>query len=121
MTYDTSRRTAEACITEKLLKMEEECKEGFKNLGSGYFKCKVEKRKAAMSECDQFGPIQKALQLVFGANTSPGFICGVKDAVVYDRIPMPGSCCLDAPYELDGDSWGQPVSSDYTAPHPLFV
>lgn len=40
----------------------------------------------------------------------PGFICGIKkEAVVAGGKPLPGSCCLDAPYELDVVNWGPAV------------
>ena len=59
---------------------------------------------------DFFEPIGKGLELVFGEKPSPGFICGIKDAMLEDDKPFPGSCCLDAPFELDGDNWGHAVS-----------
>ena len=60
-----------------------------------------------------YEPIDQSLQLVFGSNPSPGFICGVKDAVkAYtknDGKALPGYCCLDAPYELGNEHWGYKV------------
>jgi hypothetical protein len=50
-------------------------------------------------------PIGKSLELVFGDRPSPGFICGIREAVVAGGKPLPGSCCLDTPYELDGVNW----------------
>ena len=58
-----------------------------------------EKLYEAHKEClaDEFnGPIGHSLELVFGLDASPGFICGVKDAVVNDNKQLPGFCCLDA-------------------------
>ena len=72
-----------------------------------------EKYITSIREClgDNFyQPISTSLELVFGAKTSPGFICGVKEAVVYHMKKLPGWCCLDAPYELEGSAWGQKVS-----------
>ena len=54
----------------------------------------------------QFG---RSLELVFGVKASPGFICGVKDAVIGKGKTLPGYCCLDAPYQLDGSAWGHEV------------
>jgi hypothetical protein len=53
--------------------------------------------------------VTTALELVFGDKPSIGFICGIKEAVVNDNEAMPGYCCLDAPYQLDGDQWGREV------------
>lgn len=53
-----------------------------------------------------FEPISKGLELVFGGKPSVGFICGVRDAIVDDGKQIPGTCCLDAPFQLDGDNWG---------------
>ena len=38
-------------------------------------------------------PLGHALELVFGVKTSPGFICGVKEAVKNGK-QLPGRCCL---------------------------
>jgi len=56
-----------------------------------------------------FDAISTGLKLVFGENASPGHICGIKDAIKEDKRPVPGTCCLDAPFELDGDNWGHKV------------
>lgn len=53
-----------------------------------------------------FGAMREGLELVFGDRTSTGFICGMKEVIVNDEKEMPGTCCLDAPYELSGDDWG---------------
>ena len=71
-----------------------------------------EKLYEAHKEClaDEFnGPIGNSLELVFGLDASPGFICGVKDAVVNDNKELPGFCCLDAPFQLPDDYWGHEV------------
>ena len=71
-----------------------------------------EKLYEAHKEClaDEFnGPIGHSLELVFGLDASPGFICGVKDAVVNDNKQLPGFCCLDAPFQLADDYWGHEV------------
>ena len=39
-------------------------------------------------------PLGHALELVFGEKTSPGFICGVKEAVKTHGKRLPGICCL---------------------------
>ncbi|CAB9521592.1 expressed unknown protein [Seminavis robusta] len=117
MSYEKVRRTADSCINTQLAELHEDClKESNKKQNSKYYECKVEKREKAIKECDRFGPVQTALDLVFGSQTSPGFICGIKDAIVNDGVPMPGSCCLDAPYELDGDLWGQPYDCESNTP-----
>ena len=41
-----------------------------------------------------YGPIEYGFELVFGANTSPGFVCGVKEAVADHGETLPGYCCL---------------------------
>ena len=112
--FETAKRTAESCIEEELKNLHNDClKKADGQQNSEYYECRVEKRQDAIRDCDQFAPLQTALELVFGSHTSPGFICGIKDAVVNDGVPMPGTCCLDAPYELDGKNWGQPVSEPY--------
>jgi hypothetical protein len=55
--------------------------------------------------------IQRGLELVFGDRPSPGFICGVKEAVL-GGASLPGYCCLDAPYQRQGDNWGYAVSDE---------
>ena len=67
----------------------------------------------AYKEClaDHFNePIGRSLELVFVFSASPGYICGIKEAVVDDGKPLPGYCCLDAPFQLDGEYWGHQVS-----------
>jgi len=59
--------------------------------------------------------IDAALELAFGVEPSPGFICGTKEAIVERNHSMLGRCCLDAPHELEGDAWGHPVSVDMVA------
>jgi hypothetical protein len=63
-------------------------------------------------ECiaDVFEVVGTGLEFVFGDHPSPGFICGIKDAIVTEGLTIPGSCCLDAPFQLDGDDWGRQVS-----------
>jgi len=51
-------------------------------------------------------PIRHGLELVFGANASPGYVCGTADALKKPDTNLPGRCCLDGPYELDGSNWG---------------
>ena len=65
-----------------------------------------------VAECisDFFGALQHGLELVFGPGVSTGFICGIKNAVKEKGKSLPGSCCLDAPFQLTDDSWGSPVS-----------
>ena len=72
----------------------------------------AEKLYEAHKEClaDEFnGPIGHSLELVFGVDASPGFICGVKDAVVNNNKELPGFCCLDAPFQLPDAYWGHEV------------
>ena len=110
--------TADSCMADKVSEISSECLEKTNNVANPeYYKCKVEARQNAIEDCDRFGPIQKALELVFGEKTSPGFICGIKEAVVNEGVAMPGTCCLDAPYELDGDHWGQRKSTLNSALH----
>ncbi|CAB9525265.1 TECPR [Seminavis robusta] len=63
-----------------------------------------------------FDQIGAGLELVFGEKPSPGFICGMKGAIISQESIMPGYCCLDAPYELQGDAWGHPYDCS-TATH----
>ena len=70
----------------------------------------------AYNECLQeklYKPIDTSLELVFGSKPSIGFICGIKDAVRQysknDGKALPGHCCLDAPFQLDGQHWGYEV------------
>ncbi|CAB9501422.1 activity domain protein [Seminavis robusta] len=61
-------------------------------------------------ECisNSFSLFDDALSLVFGGKPSPGFICGIREAVVDQNKPFPGKCCLDAPFQLESDDWGHP-------------
>ena len=61
-----------------------------------------------------FVPIRNSIELVFGDQVSPGYICGVKEAVKVGGEKIPGTCCLDAPYQLDGDDWGFKVNQVIT-------
>ena len=91
ISYGKVRRTADSCINDELADMHEDCFDKSKGKqDSKYFECRVTKRKDAIKACNRFGPIQTALELVFGTQTSPGFICGIKDAIVNDGVPMPG-------------------------------
>ena len=91
-TYENTWQSAEACINAKLKNVHKKCADDTnQQLNSDYFQCRVEKRKEAIKDCDWFEPIQTSLELIFGTQTSPGFICGVADSVVNDRTPMPGS------------------------------
>ena len=57
----------------------------------------IEKQEEIVEKClkDTFyGPIEYGFELVFGANTSPGFVCGVKEAVIEHSEKLPGFCCL---------------------------
>ena len=56
-----------------------------------------------------FEKITEGLKLVLGENPSVGFICGVKTAIVEHGMSRPGTCCLDAPYELGFTDWGLEV------------
>jgi hypothetical protein len=55
---------------------------------------------------------QDGLDLMFGDSTSSGYVCGMKQAVLQGK-PLPGSCCLDAPYQLAGPDWGYAVSNGW--------
>ena len=41
-----------------------------------------------------YGQIEYGFELVFGAMTSPGFVCGVKEAIKHHGKKLPGFCCL---------------------------
>jgi hypothetical protein len=62
---------------------------------------------------DYYNVITTGFELVFGNKPSVGFICGVKEAVVKDKKKLPGYCCLDAPYQLNNQDWGNAVSLDF--------
>jgi len=59
-----------------------------------------------------FGPMRESIELVFSDQVSPGHICGVKEAVKNSGQKIPGTCCLDAPYQLEGNDWGFKAWSD---------
>jgi hypothetical protein len=70
-------------------------------------KCKDEKKAA------YYDAITRGFDLVFGQRTSIGFICGIKERALVKtdgESPLPGYCCLDAPYQLDILNWGSAVS-----------
>jgi hypothetical protein len=82
-----------------------------------YWRCLMEEIGEAQVECygDALDVISQSLENVFGAKTSTGFICGIKEVIVEEggggADRMPGTCCLDAPYQLDGEKWGRSVSA----------
>ncbi|CAB9523634.1 expressed unknown protein [Seminavis robusta] len=115
--YATAKEGVDACLKTEVAKIDAACK-GSDWKGAEYYKCVVKKTLEAHNKCDIFAPMQKGIELVFGAKTSPGFICGITQAIVDDGVSMPGSCCLDAPYELEGDSWGQPYSCSAKCKNP---
>ncbi|CAB9498733.1 expressed unknown protein [Seminavis robusta] len=119
MTYTNVQQKAQSCITEKLANLHAECYDKAGNQQNAkYYECRVKKQEEATNECDRFGPIQIGLELVFGTNTAPGFICGIKDAVVTHGALMPGTCCLDAPYERPGNEWGHPFQCGKVCGNP---
>ena len=65
-----------------------------------------------------YGQLEYGIQLVFGAQTSPGFVCGILESVKHQNKTLPGSCCLDAPYELSGDQWGHAYDCKSTCQRP---
>lgn len=68
-------------------------------------------RKCQLEESDAYyNAITRGVELVFGDKPSVGFICSIKEAVIKDGKSLPGSCCLDAPFQLDGSNWGNAVS-----------
>ncbi|CAB9517870.1 expressed unknown protein [Seminavis robusta] len=70
-----------------------------------------------------FSLFDDGLSLVFGGKPSPGYICGIKEAVVNQNKPMPGRCCLDAPFQLQDNDWGHAYdcSIECTRFGPLFA
>jgi hypothetical protein len=109
------------------------CKEylGKKNTfrTSNFFPCLSEEDPEEGAECKKrcqleryegyYDAITKGLARVFGAKTSVGFICGIKEGVVEDGNKLPGYCCLDAPYQLDNNYWGSEVSLKLENVRPL--
>ena len=97
----------------------------YNELKANYDTCKAEansdsdldqdEKYEAHKEClaDNFnGPIGMSLELVFGDDASPGYICGIKDAVKNDNKKLPGFCCLDAPFQLSDNYWGHEVRQE---------
>jgi len=71
-------------------------------------------------------PIDDGMKLVFGSHPSPGFVCGTRDAILNKNKDMPGKCCLDAPFQLEGKSWGHKatcndVKNDCKTDAPFFA
>ena len=89
-TYIQAIRTGDSCFKSKIAKLHEDClKDSNGKQDSKYYECRVGKRQQSLKECDMFGPLQMGLELVFGDKTSPGFVCGITDAIVNDGVPMP--------------------------------
>ena len=57
--------------------------------------------------------ISHGLELVFGADTSLGYICGMAEHVKKNSGSLPGTCCIDTPYQAEDDNWGFEVSTSY--------
>lgn len=113
--YNDFKSQADICEQgAELEKHIEDCQEELGGAsGLLYDQCLIEKRAESILDCfgdELHDKIQTSLELVFGANSSPGFLCGIKEYVVKSSGTLPGSCCLDAPYELEDDDWGRPVS-----------
>jgi hypothetical protein len=60
---------------------------------------------------DYIDELQHGLGLVFGEKMNGNFICSIKTAIVDGEKSTPGTCCLDAPYQLNENYWGHRVSS----------
>jgi hypothetical protein len=60
---------------------------------------------------DHIDTLQHGIGLIFGEQMNFNFICSLKTAIVDGTKSSPGTCCLDAPYQLNEAYWGQPVSS----------
>ncbi|CAB9517861.1 Apolipoprotein(a) [Seminavis robusta] len=67
---------------------------------------------------EHFHQVQLGFGFVFGEKQSTGFVCGIKDAVLNHDKSMPGHCCLDAPYENEGDDWGRKFDCKHECKHP---
>ncbi|CAB9512779.1 expressed unknown protein [Seminavis robusta] len=65
-----------------------------------------------------FEPMTRGFELTFGERPSPGFICGIKDAIVKDGKSIPGKCCLDAPWQGKLDQWGQAYDCSFECQNP---
>ncbi|CAB9527659.1 expressed unknown protein [Seminavis robusta] len=63
--------------------------------------------------------VQEGFAMVFGEKVSVGFVCGIKEVVV-EKGPekFPGTCCLDTPYDGNGDNWGREHSCSAECKHP---
>jgi hypothetical protein len=68
-----------------------------------------------------YNNITRGFDLVFGERASVGFLCGVKEKALvktYGKTPLPGYCCLDAPYQLNNSNWGSAVSLEHDSSRP---
>ena len=64
---------------------------------------------SAILPAANFEKLDTAIELVFGEGASVGFVCSIADSFA-DGKPLPGRCCLDAPYSKANETtWGQPV------------
>ena len=53
-----------------------------------------------------------SIALVFGNKTTIGQVCSFAQGLTSGTVTqIPGFCCLDAPYEINGAEWGEKVSS----------
>ncbi|CAB9513303.1 expressed unknown protein [Seminavis robusta] len=67
---------------------------------------------------DVFKKVQDGFDLALGEKQSVGFVCGVKQGITEFNQPFPGHCCLDAPYENQGDDWGRKKSCHAECKNP---
>jgi hypothetical protein len=77
-----------------------------------------------LEDVDDYEELDIAIQLVFGDKASVGFVCSITESNVTDSRPLPGRCCLDAPYSKTNESlWGQPVRTEALSVHvrPYFL
>jgi hypothetical protein len=119
--YGQLEDTRDRCFTEETKTLSQDC---FSETGSqqnlAFIQCRMDGMGEAHLVCNTrhiYEPLLQSVELVFGEQPSKGFICGIKEAVVEDGKRLPGSCCLDAPYEMSGDEWGRPVSHNHATQH----
>ncbi len=52
-----------------------------------------------------------SIALVFGNKTTIGQVCAFAQGLISNTVTsIPGFCCLDAPYQINTNEWGEKVS-----------
>jgi len=127
MTFSELELAAEVCYDDTVAEIEKDCESDDENEEQECLESDEtdSKKTEGLKECYEERMLEKmenSLKLIFGENPSPGFICGLKTAVVDFGHDFPGTCCLTLPKDQDYELWGLKYTCSETCNEegPLF-